>query len=244
MKVYLITCSVNNKYYVGQHSGDNLQDYLRCKLNAPNCKNKKNSKSHLFSAIKKYGRDKFFIEQLSEVNSKEKLDDSEKAWIVALDATNHSVGMNITFGGEGHLGHKPSQETRDKLSKAKRGKKVSRETCLKISKALIGKKLSEEHKANISKAKKGEHKSEEFKEMVRRTSTGRKHSKETKEKLRVLRRGEGSTNHKLTNSDVIEIKKRLKLGEKTKILGEEFKISQAAICAIKSGRIWRHINVQ
>jgi hypothetical protein len=52
---------------------------------------------------------------------------------------------NLTDGGEGTIGTKHSQETKDKRANSNRGKKRTQETRLKISQALTGKKLSEQH---------------------------------------------------------------------------------------------------
>jgi len=52
---------------------------------------------------------------------------------------------NLTDGGEGTLGTKHSQETKDKRANSNRGKKRTQETRLKISQSLMGKKLSEQH---------------------------------------------------------------------------------------------------
>ena len=52
---------------------------------------------------------------------------------------------NLTDGGEGTIGTKHSQETKDKRANSNRGKKRTQQTRLKISQALTGKKLSEQH---------------------------------------------------------------------------------------------------
>lgn len=66
------------------------------------------------------------------------------------------------IGNKHHLGHKHSQETKDKISKIHTGRKESKETRIKKSIALKGKntwakggKLSKEHKKSISDANKG-----------------------------------------------------------------------------------------
>ena len=51
--------------------------------------------------------------------------------------------------------HKPSEETKKKMSEANKGKHLSEETKLKISEANKGKKRSEETRKKISEAKKG-----------------------------------------------------------------------------------------
>jgi hypothetical protein len=61
---------------------------------------------------------------------------------------------NMTNGGEGNSN--PSDETRRKMSVAKKGKTRSEETKRKMSVAQKGKTFSEEHRKNMSDARKGE----------------------------------------------------------------------------------------
>lgn len=70
---------------------------------------------------------------------------------------------NRTDGGEGSVGHRPSEETRKKMSESHKanpyshwkGKKMSDEHKKKIGAAGKGRKLSEEAKRRISEANKG-----------------------------------------------------------------------------------------
>jgi hypothetical protein len=64
--------------------------------------------------------------------------------------------FNFTKGGEGLLGVKLSEETRKKISNAKKGKSFSEEHKQNLSKALKGRKLSPEHCKNMGDARKGE----------------------------------------------------------------------------------------
>ena len=47
---------------------------------------------------------------------------------------------------------------------------------------------------------------------------------------------------KLSDEDVIEIKRRLSLGEKQTTLAEEFNVDNAIICRIKKGKVYSWIN--
>lgn len=111
----------------------------------------------------------------------------------------HEGGLlyNKADGGEGKTGYGVSrphtEETRQKISKAKMGKsytgltaanretgekrrgiKLSKETCQKISEAQKGRVMTEEHKANLSKAGVGRPVSEETREKMRDKLAGRK----------------------------------------------------------------------
>ena len=57
--------------------------------------------------------------------------------------------VNLTDGGQGATNVKVSEETKLKLSEAKKGKKYSDSHRLAMSKSKKGVKLSEEHKANL-----------------------------------------------------------------------------------------------
>lgn len=75
-------------------------------------------------------------------------------------------------------GHKPTAETRRKISESNRGKKRSEET---------KKKLSEARKGKNNPAKRLD-----VRKKIRERATGRKHSKETKQKMSEMRRGKNN----------------------------------------------------
>lgn len=114
MLIYCIYCEENNKYYVGQHVGTGLQAYLRKKLQHARQHTEKNN--HIYSALRKYPFESFSIWPLAEVSTKDELDNLERLWIIALDARNDEVGMNIAAGGEGGwLGMKHKPESIEKM---------------------------------------------------------------------------------------------------------------------------------
>ena len=80
---------------------------------------------------------------------------------------------NFTWGGEGISGMHHSEETKQKMSEAKKGKKHP----------MYGKKFSEEHKLKMSEAHKGIKLSEETKRKMSEANKGKKRSKETKQKI-------------------------------------------------------------
>ena len=92
--------------------------------------------------------------------------------------------------------HKPSEETKKKMSEANKGEKgpnygkhLSEETKKKLSEAQIGKHISEETKKKMSEAQKGKHLSEETKKKLSEANKGKKRSEETKNKISATHKG-------------------------------------------------------
>ena len=102
---------------------------------------------------------------------------------------------NLTDGGDGGLGHIPSEETKKKISAAHMGKTFSPETRAKLSKAhkglKSGVKLSEEHKAKINP--RGRKLSDETKAKIgaknKIANKGKKASLETRKRMSVAQTG-------------------------------------------------------
>lgn len=79
---------------------------------------------------------------------------------------------------------KRSEETKRKISEARKGKHFSEETKQKISEVLKGKKRTDEQRKKISEGHKGKVLSEKTKRKISEGNKGHKVSKETKEKIR------------------------------------------------------------
>lgn len=99
-------------------------------------------------------------------------------WIKRIGRRDLGLGtlVNHTDGGDGLIGHKHTQETKDKISSLNTGKTRSIESKLKMSESRKGKKFtkhSEESKKNMSLAQIGKPR--------------KKHSEETKLKMRQSR---------------------------------------------------------
>lgn len=153
MYIYLATNSINGKYYVGKTVMDIAKRWsVHCSVA------RKDSRSTLHNAIRKYGSECFTVEVLTTATSTEQLDQLERLWIIALRSYDRTIGYNMTMGGEGITGHKHSPETRARISKSHTGKNQSFETCQKISAAQAGNKycvgriMSEETRRKISEA--------------------------------------------------------------------------------------------
>jgi hypothetical protein len=103
MFIYLIVNHVSGKYYVGQHKGDNLKHYLQQKFYE--AEHRLKARSHLYSSMRKYGREAFSIYALlSDVQTRHELDQYERDFIAFLKSQDPEYGYNICRGGEGFTG--------------------------------------------------------------------------------------------------------------------------------------------
>lgn len=143
--IYRITNLINGKTYIGQHQYKDLNDsYI-------------GSGKHLRAAQAKYGIENFKKEILVfNISKKEHIDLLEKTFIAA---EREKVGAencyNITDGGEGVLGRPTSEETKQKIGAANKGKVRTAAMRAYWSTVHKGKKHSEETKKKISEKLKG-----------------------------------------------------------------------------------------
>lgn len=127
--IYLITNTVNNKIYVGQHQ------YNKKHLD----KSYHGSGSILKKAQDKYGLDKFKTIILDWAESIDDLNTKEEHWISYFDSFNSRYGYNMTAGGGGTKGFIASEDTKRKLSELRIGSNNS----------FFGKHHTEESKQKI-----------------------------------------------------------------------------------------------
>lgn len=180
---------------------------------------------HFWKAIQKYGWNN--IEHIILANDLTKEDAClfEQILIALYDTTNHNNGYNNSSGGE-HGRH--SEETKQKISKARKGKYVGENN------SFYGRTHSEETKRKLSEARKGKTLSEETKQKIREhhwdnsgennpnygkcgelsPRYGKIHSEETKEKISKARKGK-------THSE--ETKEKIRKASEGRIHSEEAK---------------------
>ena len=169
--IYLTTCTVNGKIYIGKHEGSDKDKYL--------------GSGELFSrAVKKYGKENFKREILRYCFTEHELRIWEYVLIKKYNSQDLSIGYNIADGDVNTSEFNPAKlpQVREKIRKSHIGKKTkprSEETKQKISKALKNRKLSEETKLKISVALKGKN----------QYWLGKKLSEETKQKISIARKG-------------------------------------------------------
>lgn len=129
--IYKTTCSVNQKFYYGMHSTDNLDDgYL-------------GSGTYLAKAIRRYGRDKFSLEILEFLPSRELLKQREKE-LITEETLKDSQCMNLVIGGNGEFSKQAS------LAGGKTSRIPKDFTKLKISESLKGIQHSQDRINNAS----------------------------------------------------------------------------------------------
>lgn len=108
-KIYICTCLINGKVYVGQTCA-RLAKRIWTHFNG------KYQSGSFQRALRKHGASSFDWQVVVEVSSKEESDSMERAWILALRSHIPEFGYNLTLGGDGTVGHVPTEETRRKRS--------------------------------------------------------------------------------------------------------------------------------
>lgn len=183
--IYKITNTLNGKGYVGQ-----TRQKLNRRINGHKNSNKKYG---VDAAISKYSWENFTVEIIEECPV-EQLNEREIFWIAEFNSKVPN-GYNLTDGGDG--GSNPSEETRKRMSVAKKGKPSP----------LKGKSLSDEARANISanhadvsgekNSFYGKHHSDESRAKMSAAKKGKPHkphSPETCAKIAASNKGKHSQN--------------------------------------------------
>lgn len=225
MLIYKVINKINGKIYVGQTAGNFERRKILHLSRARGVSN-----LPFYNAIRKYGPEDFVWEILEECRTIEELNEREEYWIKELN-TIAPNGYNLKYGGKNSL---YSEESRERMSEAKKGKKR--------------KPFSEEHRKNMSEAKQGENHpmygkspSEEARKNMSIASKGKPKSKKHCENISKSKKGENHPRAKLTNEDVLDIRR---MGEE-KIdqyeIAKMKNISQSVVNLIINYKIWKHI---
>lgn len=202
--IYKVTNKINGKCYIG-HAVNFMK---RKNEHIRKANNDDTNKQYFHNALRKYGLENFEWSILKEDASLE----DEKRFIEEYQSFHlHGMGYNLTLGGEGKLGFRPTESTKEKLRIAHTGKtptesqlKALHENALKmigtkrpddvkerISAAHKGRKFSEEHKRNISlnHASKKEigkfYQSQEYKQKMSESLRGKTRTPEQRERYKL-----------------------------------------------------------
>ena len=130
MFIYKLTNTLNNKIYIGLTT-ETISE--RCRKRIAEAKYRGSRNSYILNAIRKHGSEVFKVEQIDTANSLEELQQKEIFYIQQYNSTNRNIGYNLTKGGEGNLGLKMSDKTKEKIRQKAIGRKVSIETKIKMS---------------------------------------------------------------------------------------------------------------
>jgi len=146
--IYIIKNEPNGKVYIGLTTQNYLKRFIQHKSDA-----KRGTKTHLHTAIRKYGIENFSISILESCDIKE-LGNKEQFYISQYNSTDSTMGYNHSIGGEsGKLGT-PSWAKGLTKDTSVSLKSISEKQTGKTN-SFYGKTHSDENKANWSKNRRG-----------------------------------------------------------------------------------------
>ena len=153
--IYKVSNNINNKVYIGQ-TIRTIQD--RWKQHMKDSKQDRYSKIHFYRALNKYGINEFYIEEVENVeyedliDLKNKLNELEMYYINKFNS--FKGGYNSSYGGEGNVGLKHSEASKEKMRQARIGTKLpdsqKRSISLHSAKFWKGKKMPKDVVKKIS----------------------------------------------------------------------------------------------
>lgn len=119
--VYKITCKINNKIYIGQ-TNETIEK--RFKRHMGYQKDEHDTK--FYRAVRKYGTENFYIEEIDRATTQEELDEKELYWINKLDAVNNGYNTKAVkgkCGGDTLSNHPNKKAISEKIRQSKIGDK-------------------------------------------------------------------------------------------------------------------------
>lgn len=145
--IYGICHKATNRWYIGQTIRS-----LQCRWEE-HLKEMQFSKSHLNSALRKYGVEAFELQVIESDIPESRLDERERYYIQQYDSYHH--GFNCTLGGQGVHGYRHTEETKSRISESVAAGSYrwnTPERAAKISAAQKGRKFTDEHRQRIQEA--------------------------------------------------------------------------------------------
>lgn len=155
MIIYKITNLLNGKIYIGQtvqKLTDRWSDHSRP------CRGTSKIKSAIASAIRKYGKENFKIEQIDSTDTLEKLNTIETTYIKAFNCLSPN-GYNLELGGQNKACH---EETKAKISNTLKGRPIKN----RQNGAAKGRPVTLERRERISKTLTGQTQPWKYKEVM------------------------------------------------------------------------------
>lgn len=213
--VYRVTNLVNGKVYFGKSN-----DLARRKREHLSEMYRERRNSHLYSAMRKYGRDNFIFEVLHTFECEEDAYLAEIAWIRRAGSMDPKVGYNLTPGGEG-VREVSAQERKRRSDLAK--------TRVGPLNSFFGRSHSAETKARMREAAKGRP----------HPTQGTPCSEATKLKISNANKGERAGNAKLTNEQATSLRREFEGGLTVKRLQARYGLSKSAVRSVLSRRTYK-----
>ena len=220
---------INNSFYIG--SACNL--YQRLHQHKSNLINNKHHNKYLQNVFNKY---KIVNFEIISICPKEYLLKMEQ-WFI----DNLKPKYNIRKEVHSNYGLKMSNET--KIKHSKRALKwhkdfgFTKETIEKMKKAAKGRKPSIKTVEAAIKANKNRIYTDEIKNKMRLSAI-----KNRKESLNYNFKGEKNSQSKLKDSQILEIRKKIKDGVKGSMLALEYNVSKYCISLIKNNKTYSHVS--
>lgn len=255
--VYEIVNTVNQKRYIG--SSYNCRKRIVYHLSF--LRRGSHHSKYLQRSWDKHGENSFVVNILETPLVNELLQREQHY----MDLLKPEYNSSPTAGS--CLGYKLSSETKERMSKAHKGRIKTPEHRESLSKSLQGRKLSDESIAKMRKSLKGRtvwnkgvSPSAETRQKLREHNLGNKHTLETRQKMsdslkgRIItpehaekigdaQRGEKNHKAKLTTPDVVTIKQMLADKKRSqKEIADLFSVTRSTIAAISQGLNWGHVN--
>lgn len=159
--------------------------------------------------VEKHG---FVVEVVFSALSEEDAFQCEKDTILEFRYFDHPL-VNLTDGGEGMSGHKPSAETIAKRAESLRGKKRTPEQCKRISESITGRKLSSSVVEGMVRRRTGVKRPPDS---IRKTAEANRGKKRTLEQRKRMSEGHSARSAEaLKRKEQLKISKQETLKEKT-----------------------------
>lgn len=220
--IYSITNLNNGKIYIGS----SVDVRSRFSQHKSGLRKSNHHNRYLQRAWDKYGEGCFEFKVIEVVEDVSVILEREQYWIDKYESYDSSIGYNISPTAGNTTGCMHTDESRKKISEAKKGFKHTDEFKKFIGECNSKRIITDETRSKLSESKKRDNLSEE-----------------TLDKLSKASIGSNNPNSKLDEDKVREIKLMLKEGFTQQKIADKFGISRSLVGLIKNEERWAHITL-